>query len=275
MFKKPLFWILIVIVLAAAGGGYYYYRQSTTTAKAANSTPLQTATVKRGNLVISASGTGSVISESEIQLGFEYSGVLAQLNVVVGDEVKQGDVLAISAPADDASTIKSKLTSARLSVLQAQQNLDNLSTSAATDVNLAQLQSDLAAKQVSVYTSQSTLTDLINERASMNGKRCDSDTIASKLDAYENALDRWNRSDHLTNSTEYQQMVAALYNYNWCNSNYSQEELDAADAEITSTQATIALLQSQIAEDQAEIQNLQTSSGPDSLDIQIAQAQAG
>ena len=86
-------------------------------------------------------------------------------------------------------------------------------------------------------------------------------------------LDRWNRSDHLTNSTQYQQMVAALYNYNWCNSNYSQDELDAADAEITSTQATIALLQSQIAEDQAEIQNLQTSSGADSLDIQIAQAQ--
>jgi RND family efflux transporter MFP subunit len=68
-------------------------------------------------------------------------------------------------------------------------------------------------------------------------------------------------------------MVAALYNYNWCNSNYSQEELDAADAEIVSTQATIDLLQSQIAEDQAEIQALQTSSGPDSLDIQIAQAQ--
>src|SRR4030042_1103755 len=162
MFKKPLFWILIFIVLAPVGGGYYYYRQSTSTAKAANSTPLQTATVKRGNLVISASGTGSVISKSEIPLGFDYSGVLAQLNVVVGDEVKQGDVLAISAPADDASTIKSKLTSARLSVLQAKQNLDNLSTSAATDVNLAQLQSDFAAKQVSVYASQSTLTNLIN-----------------------------------------------------------------------------------------------------------------
>ncbi len=102
MFKKPLFWILIVIILAGAGGGYYYYRQSTTTAEAASATPLQTATVKRGNLVISASGTGSVISENEIQLGFEYSGVLAQLNVAVGDEVKQGDVLAISAPSDDA-----------------------------------------------------------------------------------------------------------------------------------------------------------------------------
>jgi multidrug efflux pump subunit AcrA (membrane-fusion protein) len=273
MFRKPLFWILIVIVLVAAGGGYYYYRQTATTAEAASAAPLQTATVKRGSLVISASGTGSVISENETQLGFEYSGVLAQLNVAVGDEVQQGDVLAISAPSDDDATIQSKLTAAKLSVLQAQQNMDDLTSTTTADVSLAQLQSDLAVKQVNVYDNQSTLTDLINKRAIMNWKRCDSDTIESKLEAYEIALDHWNRSDHLTNSTEYQQMVAALYNYNWCNSNYSQEELAAADAEIASTQANIYLLQSQIAEGQTEIQNLQTSSGPDSLDIQIAQAQ--
>jgi len=272
MFRKPLFWILVIVLLAAAGGGYYYYRQTTTTAEAASATPLQTTTVKRGSLVISASGTGSVINENETQLGFQYSGVLAQLNVAVGDQVKEGDVLAISAPSDDNATIKSKLTSAKLAVLQAQQNMDDLDSTTANEVSLAQLQSDLAAKQVSVYDNQSTLTDLINEAATMNGKRCDSDTIESKLESYETALDRWNRSAHLTNSTEYQQMVAALYNYNWCNSNYSHEELDAADAEIASAKATISLLQSQIAEDQAEITNLQSSSGPDSLDIQIAQA---
>lgn len=272
MFRKPVFWIVIVVLLAAAAGGYYYYRQTTTTAAAASTTPLQTATVKRGSLVISASGTGSVISGSEAQLGFEYSGLLAQLNVSVGDQVSEGEVLAVSAPSDDAATLQSKLTSARLAVLQAQQNLDDLTSSVATAVSLAQLQSDLASKQVSVYDNQSSLTDLINERATMNYKRCDSDTIQSKLEAYQTALDHWNHSAHLTNSAEYQQMVAALYNYNWCNSNYSQEELDAADAEITSTRASIALLQSQIADDQAQIDNLQSSSGSQSLDVQIAQA---
>jgi multidrug efflux pump subunit AcrA (membrane-fusion protein) len=272
MFRKPLFWILIVVILAAAGGGYYYYRQTTTKVEAASATPLQTATVKRGSLVISASGTGSVISENEAQLGFEYSGVLAQLNVTVGDEVKEGDILAISSPSDDDATIQSKLTSAKLSVLQAQQNLDDLTSTTANQVSLAQLQSDLSAKQVSVYNNQSILTDLVNTRATMNGKRCDSDTIESKLEAYELALDRWNGSAHLTNSTEYQQMIAALINYNWCNSKYSQEELDAADAEIASTRATIELLKSQIAEDQVKIADLQSSTGSDSLDIQIAQA---
>lgn len=272
MFKKPVFWILVVILLAAVGGGIYYYRQSTTTAQAASTTPLQTATVKRGNLVISASGTGSVISENETQLGFENGGVLAQLNVAVGDEVKKGDVLAISEPSDSSATLQSSLTSAKLAVLQAQQSLDALTSATSTAVTLDQLQSDLAAKQVSVFDNQTTLTTLTNERSVMNGKRCDSDTIASKLDAYETALDHWNRSAHLTNSTEYQQMEAALYNYNWCNATYTQAELDAKDADIASTRATITLLQSQIAEDQAQITSLQSGTGVDSLDVQIAKA---
>jgi HlyD family secretion protein len=271
MFRKPVFWIIVVVLLAAVGGGYYYYHQTTTTAEAASATPLQTATVKKGNLVISASGTGSVISENETQLGFDNGGVLAQLNGAVGDEVKQGDVLAVSAPSDSSFTIQSNLTSARLAVLQAQQSLDDLTSSSAISVTLGQLQSDVASKQVSVYTDQDTLTTLTNERTTMNGKRCDSDTIASKLEAYEIALDHWNRSAHLTDSTEYQQMVAALYNYNWCNSNYSQAEIDAKDAAIASTKASIALLQSQIADDQAQISSTQ-SSGSNSLEVQIARA---
>ena len=134
MFRKPLFWILVVVILAGAGGGYYYYRQTATSVEAASAAPLQTATVKRGSLVISADGTGSVISENEVQLGFEYSGVLAQLNVAVGDEVNEGDVLAVSSPGDDAATLQSNLTSAKLAVLQAQQNLDDLTSSTATEV---------------------------------------------------------------------------------------------------------------------------------------------
>lgn len=181
-------------------------------------------------------------------------------------------MLAVSAPSDDAATIQSKLTSANLAVLQAQSNLDSLNSMTSTEVTIAQLQSDLAAKHVSVYTNQTTLTDLINERATMNWKRCDSDTIASKLEAYQKALENWNRSAHLTNSNEYQQMEAALYNYNWCNSYYSQEELDAKDAEIASTKATIALLQSQIADDQSQIADMQSGTTSSSLDVQIAQA---
>lgn len=273
MFRKPLFWIIIVIILAAAGGGYYYYRQTTTTAEAASATPLQTATVKRGSLVISASGTGSIITKHETQLGFESSGVLAQLNIAVGDQVKVGDVLAIADPSDSATSIQSKLTSARLSVLQAQQNLDDLTSTTTNDVTTAQTQSNLAQKQMDLIDTEATLTELINTRASMHGMRCDSDTIADYQDTYDRALDRWNRSAHLVNSQEYQQLQTAEANLTWCSSAYSQVELDAADAKIASTQASIQLMQSQIAEYQAQVSDRMSSSGADTLDLAIAQAQ--
>jgi HlyD family secretion protein len=273
MFKKPLFWILIVVILAGAGGGYYYYLQTSTTAEAASTTPLQTATVKRGNLVLSADGTGSVISENEVQLGFENSGLLAQLNVAVGDEIKQGDVLAVSESSDSTATLQSKLTSARLSVLQAQQNLDDLTNGTTNAVTLAQLQSELADRQQTLITDQSSLTELTAERAVMNGKRCDDDTIAEYQDAYERAWNRWLASAHILTSSDYKSVQTAEANLNWCNSVYSQAEIDAKDADIASTQAAIQLLQSQIAEDQAEISSLQSSASTDSLDIQIAQAQ--
>jgi HlyD family secretion protein len=272
MFRKPLFWILIVVILAAAGGGYYYYRQTTSTVQAASATPLQTATVKRGNLVISASGTGSVISENETQLGFENSGVLAQLNTAVGDEVKEGDVLAVSEPSDSTATIQSKLTSAQLAVLQAQQNLDDLNSTTTEDVTLAQTQSNLAQKQLDLLDTQSTLTELINKRATMSGKRCSDETIATYQEAYDRALIQYNRSSHLISSAEFKQLQTADANLNWCTSVWTQAELDAADAEIASTQASVQLIQSQIAEYHTQVSDLQGSSGSDSLDLAIAQA---
>jgi HlyD family secretion protein len=271
MFRKLLFWIFIIVILAGAGIGYYYYHQNTTTAQAAAETPLQTATVKRGSLVISASGSGSIITKDEAQLGFDTGGELAQLNVAVGDQVKAGDALAISQPSDSAATIQSKLTSAQLAVLQAQQNLADLSSTATNALNLAQIQSNLAQKQLDLIDTQSTLTELTNKRATMHGSRCDSDIIADYQDAYDKALSRWERSAHLTTSQEYQQLQTSAANLNWCSSAYSQEELDAADAEIASSQASIQLIQSQIVEYQTQIADLTDTSGSSSLDLAIAQ----
>jgi len=273
MFRKPLFWILIVVVLAAAGGGYYYYHQNTTTAQAASATPLQTAVVKRGNLVISASGTGSIISPHEVQLGFETSGLLSELNVAVGDEVKAGDVLAVLESTESEATITAKLTSAQLAVLQAQQNLDNLYTSTDSNTQLAQDQSDLAQKQLDLINTQSTLADLITTRQGMNGKRCDDDTISTYQNVYDIALERYNNSAHLANSPEEIALENAAANLTWCSSYYSDSELAATDAEIASTRAQIQLLQAQIASYETQIADLQSSTGPDATDLAIAQAQ--
>ena len=128
-----------------------------------------------------------------------------------------------------------------------------------SNVDLASLQADLATKQSSLLSAQSTLSDQQSKRASMNGKRCSDTTIADYQDAYDRAVQRWDRSAHLVNSQEYQALQTAAANLTWCSSYYSAAEIAAQDADVASTQAQIQLLQAQIASDQAQINDSSNS----------------
>lgn len=128
-----------------------------------------------------------------------------------------------------------------------------VTNTASANVNVAQIQADLTSKQASLLSEQSTLQDQQNKRAAMNGKRCDDTTIANYQTAYDQALARYDKSAHLTNSPEWNALQTAAANLNWCSSNYSAAEIAAADANIASTQAQIQLLQAQITSDQAQL----------------------
>ena len=70
--------IVVVVILAIAGGVYYY--QTTTaqaTVKAAATAAPKTATVKKGNITITASGTATLIPVTEVGLGFRSGGQIA------------------------------------------------------------------------------------------------------------------------------------------------------------------------------------------------------
>lgn len=96
MFRKIYRWVILVVLVAAAAGGYVYYRQVFAAPDETEETPLQTATVRMGSLVISATGTGTVTAKSELSVGFEKSGVVTELLVAVGDEVQLESKLGLS-----------------------------------------------------------------------------------------------------------------------------------------------------------------------------------
>jgi HlyD family secretion protein len=132
--KKPIFWSLIVILLIAAGGGAYYFIEENASSKTtATTSTLQTAVANTGDLTVMASGTGSVIAASEIDMAFEYDGTVTELNVKVGDKVKKGDVLAKLSTQYSEEEIASGIASAELAVTQAQNNLETLATTAETN----------------------------------------------------------------------------------------------------------------------------------------------
>ena len=68
---KTRWLILGVLVLAIAGGGYYYYSTKTRSRRttAVTVAPVQTATAFRGNIILQASGTGTLIAANQISFG--------------------------------------------------------------------------------------------------------------------------------------------------------------------------------------------------------------
>ena len=88
---KAIFITLIAIVVLIAAVVFF---MNPAPGEAAATPALQTAKVRTGDLVVTASGAGTVVPASELDLGFRTSGVLTELNVAVGDSVHTAQVLA-------------------------------------------------------------------------------------------------------------------------------------------------------------------------------------
>ena len=92
--KRTLWIILAVVVLAGAGGFTYYRMFYNNPVEQSDEGALQTATVRRGDLVIYASGSGTLTAASEASFGFDTSGQVKEIHVSVGDVVEAGQLLA-------------------------------------------------------------------------------------------------------------------------------------------------------------------------------------
>jgi len=150
MLKKKSFWIILFVIIIVAGGGYYYYSTQIMPAEASEveEPAMQTAVARQGELMIFASGAGQLIPASEIDLGFDESGTLIELNAAVGDKVEAGDVLAQLQTKDSVESIEASIAEAELAVLKAQNAIEDLYANA--EIARTQALSDIAeyAQQV-------------------------------------------------------------------------------------------------------------------------------
>jgi RND family efflux transporter MFP subunit len=146
-FSKRTLWILlsVVAVVLAGAGGYTYYRLRQTQASDTQASTLQTATVRQGDLVLRASGTGTLITVTESDLIFGTSGKLENILVKVGDKVEARQLLA---QLDDSSQ--------QTAVAQAKQDLLELTSPAA----IATAQQDVAAAQQDIYNDEIAYNNL-------------------------------------------------------------------------------------------------------------------
>jgi HlyD family secretion protein len=115
---------------------------------------LQTAPVRQGDVTISATGAGTIVPAEEIVIGFKNGGILQELLVSIGDEVKAGDVLARL----DNTTASQQVTNAQLQLTQAIMQTDAQATETGISFN------DLSVEQaqLSLEQAQRTLDELLN-----------------------------------------------------------------------------------------------------------------
>ena len=133
---RKTIWIIGILLILVIVGGYAYYSNIYLPSQTTTTEPeLQIATVRQGQLVIYASGTGTLVAVDEVALAFKTAGQVTDISVKVGDQVKAGDVLA---QVDD--------TDVQIAYLQAKRSLAELSSVAAVATaqqEIAQATTDL------------------------------------------------------------------------------------------------------------------------------------
>ena len=93
-FPKRTLWIILSLVILTGAGGFAYYKFYYAPKQQTDDPTLQTATVRRCDLVLYASGSSTLVAAVEASFGFGASGQVKDMYVKVGDVVETGQLLA-------------------------------------------------------------------------------------------------------------------------------------------------------------------------------------
>lgn len=279
MTKKPkTFLLLALALLVTVGLGFGVWRtaqaglipltivQAASPKSTATASAYQTTAVRTGNLAISVSGSGKVISLTTVDLGFTTSGNLSALNVQVGDTVTKGQVLAVL---DSVDQLKLNIQTQQVAVATAQKTLDDLQANGAAV--LAQAQYNLAAAQAAYATAQSNLHQKGDARCSVNMTETYYEQYV-KVQGYVNTWEGYLKGGTGYSQTYILQRLApmkkerdqAYANWQYC--------VGYTDQEILNSQAALQLARANQDKANTTYTNLKATSGVDAAALQIAQA---
>ena len=182
-------WLSALAIAASVAGGGYYYSTLSPTAQAQEAPSVQTAKVRRGDLLISTTGAGTVIPSEELELSFPNGGELVEVAVEVGDYARAGQPLA---RIDDLSA-REALASGDVQVAQAERVLEAARldheelVSGASEAELLDAQAALKSAEETLLELQAgaTAADIAEAQATLLRAQESYDEIVSGPDADE------------------------------------------------------------------------------------------
>ena len=270
-FSKKTLLIAGAILIVVVGSGFAYYNLAYLPAQTADEPKIQTATVRQGDLVVYASGSGVLIAGDEIELGFGTNGPVAEIHVQPGDQVIAGDVLAVQG---EREQLEAAVAADELSAINARQSLDSIYEKA--DVATAQAQITLADARDALYSAE--YTNIVQQE----GNRASQATIDAAAAELENAEDALARANEKLNQDPDDGALQIIYanalskyqttlgNWNWYTGQPTEIQQAMLDAEIAMTKALLG---------QAELEWERVKDGPDAdeivkAELQLANAEA-
>jgi HlyD family secretion protein len=242
MLKKKRTWIILGIVAVVLIGGGVFVATRTANSQTGLSQMLanaQTATVVQTTLVTSVDSTGSIMPEAELDLSFGTSGTVEDVKVAVGDQVKQGDLLATL----DTTDLQRKVTQAEQAYLLQQLTYSETVQADPSDVAIAQ------ASYNSALASYNAARQDYNSLADKEAVQCSSLTSAkASLERAQTAYDRI-ANDHQASQYlngdwgPFQQIVDGLENaqaaYEQAVANCNITRLSLNDSSLRSAEAQL------------------------------------
>jgi len=224
MFRKRAFWIGLIVLLAlAASGGYAYYSRVYRPGQESVERTITTAQVRRGDLVVSVGGAGTLYPASEIDQGFQSGGYLDEVLVEVGDQVQEGDVLA-RLEMDD---LELALAEADIKARLAQLDLDD-TLEGPTDAELANASAAVRSAQAALTVAQYTYDSALNSDL-------DSAVRARNIEYQWYTEKYWAAEERLEDNTISQEDFGEAWNdrgaaEGWFNEVLRQAEMEELDA---------------------------------------------
>ncbi len=233
--KIILFSLLGLALLTGVGFGYRAWSQTQTGSSQATAEAVNTATVRRGSLTLSASGSGSLSAGKTVELGFPIAGVVAEMNAVPGEPVDTGQELA---RLEDITALQIALTAAELDLKEAQKALTDLKDDAS---------SSLATARLALAEAKKAHVDAQAALKTADVTRCDQDTINAKYTLFIRAQEQLeslgdgggSQDYYLTAILPAKNDAASAYSaYMYC-AGYTDYEIEASQANLTLTRTAM------------------------------------
>ncbi|MGB6138115.1 MAG: biotin/lipoyl-binding protein, partial [Shewanella sp.] len=149
--RKKLIIVIIAIVLMAAGGAYYVVN------RASPAPSYATEAVRRGNIENSVLANGMLQASKLVSVGAQASGQIINLPVTLGQQVKQGELIAQIDSLTQQNTLKEALASLK----------SNQAEYRAKQAQINQAQQEFARQQVMLADNASSKADFESAQASL------------------------------------------------------------------------------------------------------------